>query len=221
MTRSVSRLGPVQGPVALHSEVVVEKRVDVREKGTQSPLSTPEGYHPLPSTFPPSHPAPPSPYLPWPSSNPRGFPRERFSSLGGSRSAQSPNSKPCFIPPTNPPDSPPVELDTCCLPSRTQESPSELPRRQTRSSPPPAVSPRCWSRLDASPGTRTGVPPRCCRRRGRGLSGRTTTPSLPPPPPPAYLTTPRPAHTLTSPGPSREGDQALLDRGIPKRHLIP
>jgi hypothetical protein len=62
-------------------------------------------------------------------SNPRSFPRERLSSLGGSRSAQSPNSKPCFIPPTNPPDSPPVELDTCHLSSQTQESPSELLRR--------------------------------------------------------------------------------------------
>ena len=42
-----------------------------------------------------------------------GFPREKFYSLGGSRSAQSPNSKSYFIPPTNPPDSPPVKLDTC------------------------------------------------------------------------------------------------------------
>jgi hypothetical protein len=91
-----------------------------------------------------------------------GFPRERFPSLGGSRSAQSPNSKPCFIPPTYPPDSPPVELATCYLSSETQESPSEdseLPRRHTRSSPPPAVAPRCWSHLAVSPDTRPIVPP--------------------------------------------------------------
>ncbi len=50
--------------------------------------------------------------------------------------------------PTNQPDSPPVELDTCCLSSRTQELLLELPRQHKRSSP-PAVAPRCWSRLEA------------------------------------------------------------------------
>ncbi len=99
--------------------------------------------------------------------------------------------------------------------SLTQESQSELPQRHTRSSSPPAVLPCCWSRLDASPGTRTGVPPWCCRQGGRGLLVSTTTPSIPPPLPPAYLTMPHTVHTLTSPGPSRGGDQALLDRGIP------
>ena len=116
-----------------------------------------------------------------------GFPRERFPPLGGSRSAQPPNSKPCFISPTNPPDSrPPVERDTCCLSSQTQELPSEPPRRRTRSSLPPAVTPRCWSLLAVLPDTGPGMPPWCCRRGGRGLLGRTTTPPTPTHPHPAY-----------------------------------
>ena len=155
-----------------------------REKGIQSPLSTPDG-HPTP----PSIPIPPlTLHLHHHTSRGHcqtpGFPRERFSPLGGSRSAQPPNSKPCFISPTNPPDSPPVERDTCCLSSQTQELPSEPPRRRTRSSLPPAVTPRCWSLLAVLPDTGPGMLPWCCRRGGRGLLGRTTTP--PTHPHPAY-----------------------------------
>jgi hypothetical protein len=51
---------------------------------------------------------------------------------------------------------------------------------------------------------------------------RATQPPLPPSPTHlTLLTTPRTVHALTSPGPSRGGDQALLDRGIHQRHLIP
>jgi hypothetical protein len=48
-----------------------------------------------------------------------------------------------------------------------RRSPSEPIRRQTRSSPPPAVAPRCWNHLAFLPDTRPGVPPRCCSRGGR------------------------------------------------------
>ena len=43
-------------------------------------------------------------------------------------------------------------------------------------------------------------------------------------PPPKPIPTPptnHTWHTLSSPGPSRGGDQALLDRGIHQRHRIP
>ena len=55
----------------------------------------------------------------------QGSPRKRGSSRRGSGSAQPPNPKPCFISPTNLPDGPLAELDTCCLSPRTQELPSE------------------------------------------------------------------------------------------------
>ncbi len=55
----------------------------------------------------------------------QGSPRKRGSSRRGSGSAQPPNTKPCFISPTNLPDGPLAELDTCCLSPRTQELPSE------------------------------------------------------------------------------------------------
>jgi hypothetical protein len=57
-----------------------------------------------------------------------GSPRKRLFPLGGGGSVLPPNPKPCFISPTNLSDSPPAELDTCCLSSRVQETPSELPR---------------------------------------------------------------------------------------------
>jgi hypothetical protein len=108
-----------------------------------------------------------------------GFPHERFSSLGGNRSAKSPNSKPYFILLTNQPVSPPVELDTCRISSQTQ---SALPRQYTRPPPlPPVVEQRCWIHLDASPDTRIGMPPLFCRERGRGPSGSATNPPTPPP----------------------------------------
>jgi hypothetical protein len=75
-----------------------------REKGTKNPLSTPEGHLTTQSTSTTAspHPAHPSKYLTWPLSSPRGYSREVFLS-GGSRSAQSPDSKSYFIPQTNPP----------------------------------------------------------------------------------------------------------------------
>ena len=103
---------------------------------------------------------------------------------------------------TNLSDSPPAGKGTCCLPSRAQETPSEPPRWSVLPSQPPAASSRCWSRPDVSPDIKIGVPPRCCRRGGRGLQD-CTPPPLPPPPPhqpnPTY-TAHAHIHTLTIPG---------------------
>jgi hypothetical protein len=113
--------------------------------------------------------------------------------------------------PTNLSDSPPAGMDTCCLSPLAQETPSEPPRWSVLPSPPPAASPRCWVRLDVSSDVRVGVPPRCCRRGGRGLSDRTTTPpshSIPPHINPPH--TPYHTHALHTPlysrtlAPSRE-----------------
>jgi hypothetical protein len=113
--------------------------------------------------------------------------------------------------PTNLSDSPPAGMDTCCLSPLEQETPSEPPRWSVLPSPPPAASPRCWVRLDVSSDVRVGVPPRCCRRGGRGLSDCTTTPpphSIPPHINPPH--TPYHTHALHTPlysrtlAPSRE-----------------
>ncbi len=96
-------------------------------KGIQSPLSTPEGYPTPPSTstsIPSSlHPAPPSPYLQRPLTNPRAPSESLARGLPpwGAAGEHTHLTKPCFVPPTNPPNCPQVELDTCCLSSRTQE----------------------------------------------------------------------------------------------------
>ena len=94
--------------------------------------------------------------------------------------------------PTNLSDSPPAGMDTCCLSPLEQETPSEPPRWSVLPSPPPAASPRCWVRLDVSSDVRVGVPPRCCRRGGRGLSDCTTTPL---PTPSLHTLTPLALHT--------------------------
>ena len=130
-----------------------------REKGIQSPLSTP-GEDPL---TPPPH---LTQHFHYHTSRCHrqtpGSLRERFCSLGGGRSAHPPNPKPCVIPPTNLSDRPPAELDTCHLSSpRVQQTPSEPPRWSVWSSLPPAALSRCWSRPDVSLDTRTG--PRCRR----------------------------------------------------------
>ena len=109
-----------------------------------------------------------------------GFLREKFSSPGGGRSTHPLDPKPCFISPINLSDSPLAEENTSCLPPPTQETPSVPPGWSVRPSSPPAASSRCWSRPDVSLDIRPDEPPRCCRRGGRGLSDRTTTP-LPPP----------------------------------------
>ena len=89
--------------------------------------------------------------------------------------------------PTNLSDSPLAGKGTCCLFPLAQETPSVLPRCSVLPSPPPAASPRCWSLPDVSySDVRVGVPFRCCRRGGRGLSDRTT-----------ILLPPKSLHTLT------------------------
>jgi hypothetical protein len=67
----------------------------------------------------------------------------------------------------------------------------------------------------AAGATRTGVPPRCCRRMGHGPSDSTTHPPHP--------LTNHATHSIRTHIPPRRvaGDHALLDRGIHQRHLIP
>ena len=128
--------------------------------------------------------------------------------------------------PSNLSDSPPAERDTCCLSQRAQETPSESPRWRTRPSLPPPASSRCWSLLGVSPDTRTGVPPRCRRRGGRGLSDCTTTPPSPLPCP-ANPTPPHAAHAhmhspLHAPWPSSPCEAKLCSTVVsPLPHLIP
>ena len=128
--------------------------------------------------------------------------------------------------PSNLSDSPPAERDTCCLSQRAQETPSESPRWRTRPFLPPPASSRCWSLLGASPDTRTGVPPRCRRRGGRGLSDCTTTPPSPLPCP-ANPTPPHAAHAhmhspLHAPWPSSPCEAKLCSTVVfPLPHLIP
>jgi hypothetical protein len=164
--------------------------------------------------------APPSPYLPPPPSNPRVFPREGFSSLGGDRSAHPPNSKPYVISPTGLSDSPPAELDACSPPPRAQDTPPE-PSQWAVPSPQPAAQPRCWDRPDASLGVGTGVPPQCCRRGGRGLPDPTASPLILTLFPSTRPTNPITRHTRTHVyWPPPPGGQALLDHGISQPHLI-